>query len=139
MMMHLRNLTAVQERAVIITSTGTQLCCRVSETRNLQVCDFLNDHDTAFSSRYRGCAAFRIRKRKQDTRRRGLYPRMFHGTTSDVCTIRRIEAMMTRIRGKQLEQCTKAAKPAACCPFCPPLFCSNRRKDGEYQKMGGRR
>ena len=135
-MLHLRNLTAAQERAVIITSTGTQLCCRVSEIRNFQVCDFLKDHDTAFSSRFRGCAAFRIRKRKQDTRRRGLYPRMFRGTISRMCTIRRIETMMRRNEGKISEQCTKVANPAARCPYCPPLFCSNRRKDGEYQKLG---
>ena len=57
-MMHLRNLTAAQERAVIITSTRSQLCCRVSEVRNFQVCDFLKDQDMAFSSRSRGCAAF---------------------------------------------------------------------------------
>lgn len=76
-MMHLRNLTAAQERAVIITSTRSQLCCRVSEVRNFQVCDFLKDQDMAFSSRCRGCAAFQIRKQKQDTRRRDLYPECF--------------------------------------------------------------
>ena len=76
-MMHLRNLTAAQERAVIITSTRSQLCCRVSEVRNFQVCDFLKDQAMAFSSRCRGCAAFQIRKQKQDTRRRDLYPECF--------------------------------------------------------------
>ncbi len=112
-MMRLQNLTAAQERAMIITSTGTQLCCRVSEVRNFQVCDFLKDHDTDFSPEYRGCAAFRIRKRKQDTRRRGLYPRVFRGTTPEVCTIRRIETMMTRNGGKLSEKCTKTSNPAA--------------------------
>ena len=76
-MMHLRNLTAAQERTVIITSTRPKLCCRVSEVRNFQVCDFLKDQDMAFSSRCRGCAAFQIRKQKQDTRRRDLYPECF--------------------------------------------------------------
>ena len=45
--------------------------------RNFQVCDFLKDQDMAFSSRCRGCAAFQIRKQKQDTRRRDLYPECF--------------------------------------------------------------
>ena len=110
-MMHLRNLTAAQERAVIITSTRSQLCCRVSEVRNFQVCDFLKDQDMAFSSRCRGCAAFQIRKQKipgEET----FTPNVSRNNSSGVHDSMD-EGHDNEKRRKTIGKCTKTANPAA--------------------------
>ena len=78
-MLRLVNLSPAQERDVVLTVTGTQLLCRVGEVRRLAVCDMLKDHDTPFSRQDWGSTAFLIRKRKQDQRRIGLYPRIAKG------------------------------------------------------------
>ena len=84
-LMRLKNLTPAQNRNVLITVLGTQLCCRVGELKRLQLCDFLMNFDLAFNIRYRGSAAFRIRKRKQDQLRRGLYPHDFYQGQQPLC------------------------------------------------------
>jgi hypothetical protein len=93
-MMRLENLTASEKRDVALTVAGTQMCARVGEIKRLQACDFLKDYDVSYSRRYRGSAALRIRKRKQDRERKGLYPRLFKGTKRSLCIVRRLEAMM---------------------------------------------
>jgi hypothetical protein len=65
-LMRLKHLTPGQRRDVALTVAGTQICARVGEIKRLQVCDFLMDYDVAYSRRYQGSAAKRIRKRKQD-------------------------------------------------------------------------
>jgi hypothetical protein len=95
-LMLLRELTPGQERDVLITVTGTQLGARVGELKRLQVCDLLVDHDVPYSRRFRGSAAVRIRKRKQDQLRRGLYPRLAKGSTARLCVVRRLQRMMAR-------------------------------------------
>ena len=64
--MRLKHLTPGQRRDVALTVAGTQICARVGEIKRLQVCDFLMDYDVAYSRRYQGSAAKRIRKCKQD-------------------------------------------------------------------------
>ncbi len=44
--------------------------------------------------------------------------------------------MMMVTRGLLVsEACTKAARPAARCPHCPPLFASFRKEGGRYPPM----
>jgi integrase len=131
-LMLLRELTPGQERDVLITVTGTQLGARVGELKRLQVCDLLVDHDVPYSRRFRGSAAVRIRKRKQDQLRRGLYPRLAKGSTARLCVVRRLQRMMATRSLQVSDACTKAVRPAARCPHCPPLFASFRRSGGSY-------
>ena len=131
-LMLLRELTPGQERDVLVTVTGTQLGARVGELKRLQVCDLLVDHDVPYSRRFRGSAAVRIRKRKQDQLRRGLYPRLAKGSTARLCVVRRLQRMMATRSLQVSDACTKAVRPAARCPHCPPLFASFRRSGGSY-------
>jgi hypothetical protein len=48
-LMLLRQLTPGQERDVLITVTGTQLCARVVELKRLQVCDLFVDRYVAYN------------------------------------------------------------------------------------------
>ena len=75
-LLQLIGLSWMQRRAVMITVLGTVMCCRVSELANLQICDLLWDFDAAYHAELRGGMAIRIYKRKQDTGRFGLYPRI---------------------------------------------------------------
>ena len=134
-LLRMRNLTLGQQRDVALTVVGTQACCRVGEIKRFQVCDFLPDHDAAVSSRYVGSAALRIRKRKQDRRRRGLYPRLMKGTRPEYCAVQRIKDWIVS-RGLAVSRaCTKRERPAARCPHCPPLFPSFRQDNGSWRPM----
>jgi hypothetical protein len=134
-LMRLKNLTPAQDRNVLVTVLGTQLCCRVGELKRLQLCDFLPNFDLAFHPRYRGSAAFRIRKRKQDQLRRGLYPRLLPGSRTSLCTISRLQQML-RSRGAEVSaRCSKAVAPAAKCRHCQALFVSQRVVAGVQQRM----
>jgi hypothetical protein len=134
-LMQLRKLTPGQRRDVTLTVAGTQLCARVGEIKRLQVCDFLENFDVAYSRRYRGSAAMRIRKRKQDRERKGLYPRLLKGSTKIMCIVKRLRSMMTERRLTVSIRCTKQERPAARCPHCPPLFASFREENGRPLPM----
>ncbi len=54
---------------------GTVMCLRVNEVDQLQFCDVLWGFDAEFDSKYGNTIACRVYKRKQDTARKGLYPR----------------------------------------------------------------
>ena len=133
--MRLTRLSPAQRRDVALTVTGTQMCARVGELKRPQVCDFLEDFDLAYSRRYRGSAAMRTRKRKQDRTRVGLYPRLLKGISRTVCIVRRLRKLMSE-RGLAVSAlCTKGQRPAARCPHCPPLFASFREEDGRILPM----
>ena len=76
MMLELVDLTPAQERSVMITVTGTASCSRVAEVANFQLCDMLWDHDAPYHDELKGGLAIRVWKRKQDTERFWLYPRL---------------------------------------------------------------
>ena len=67
--------------------------------------------------------------------RRGLYLRLLPGSTYELCTIRRITKMMEEDGKRISAQCTKGLNPAARCRHCPPLFSSERRVEGQRQRM----
>ncbi len=89
----------------------------------------------AFSRRYKGSAAVRIRKRKQDRRRQGLLPRLMKGSRPSLCIVRRIQDWMDQQGLVVSRHCTKKQRPAARCPHCPPLFPSFRRVAGSWLPM----
>jgi hypothetical protein len=71
-MLDLVGLTIVQRRDMLICVVGTVMCLRVNEVDQLQICDVMWYLDAAFHAKYRNTFAY---KRKQDTARKGLYPR----------------------------------------------------------------
>ena len=75
-MLALVDLSPAQQRSVLIVAVGTASCCRVAEVGNFQMCDLLWDLDATFHRDLTGGLAIRVWKRKQDTGRFGLYPRI---------------------------------------------------------------
>lgn len=69
-------LTDEQERNALMTASGTVLSSRVVEISFFQPCDFEWELDKLFHPMYEGTAAVRVYRRKQDTGRRGLWPRI---------------------------------------------------------------
>ena len=67
----------VMQRNVLAAVLGVVCCARVSEMAELQACDVLFDFDTLRGSAgYERTAAIRIRKRKNDSTWKGLFPRL---------------------------------------------------------------
>ena len=62
-------------RNTLLTILGTVMCMRVNEVDQLQTCDVLWHFDAAFHVMYGQSLACRIYTRKQDTARKGLYPK----------------------------------------------------------------
>ena len=120
---HLRRLLLLaglsnnQQRAVIITVLGTVMCCRVSELANLQLCDLLWDFDAPYHEDLLGGLAIRIYKRKQDTGRFGLYPRVPPGEL-----VIRLKQFITDLGLRVSNRCTKKRAPGGRCKFCDPVF-----------------
>jgi len=74
-MLDLIGLTITQRRDMLMCALGTVMCMRVNEVDQLQICDVLWRFDAGFHAMYANTLACRIYKRKQDTARKGLYPR----------------------------------------------------------------
>jgi hypothetical protein len=90
-MMELLGLSSAQERDVLMCCTGTALNCRVGEVTFFRICDFLWDHDVPYHEKYRGTAAVRIYRRKQDTKRSGHYPRLGRAMRVEWDLVRRLK------------------------------------------------
>ena len=122
----LLGLSDAQERDVLICCTGTALNCRVVEIVFLQICDFLWDFDMAFHILYRGTAAVRIYRRKQDTGRKGHYPRLGRASNIEWDLVLRLRAYAERRGLRVSERCSKGTAPGAWCPHCTPFFFTER-------------
>ena len=115
-MLQADNQSLAQLRNTMMTVLGTVTCMRVSEVAQLQLCDALWRFDAAFHIKYAESLACRIYNRKQDTARKGLYPR----AGSVVYT--RLLAYTERAGLEVDEACTKERSPGARCRSCMPLF-----------------
>ena len=116
-LLQLIGLSWTQQRAVMVTVLGTVMCSRVSELANLQICDLLWDFDAAYHSELRGGMAVRIYKRKQDTGRFGLYPRIPPGLF-----VEKFRLFIASLGTRTMNRCTKQRNPGGRCPFCDPVF-----------------
>ena len=116
-LLQLIGLSWTQQRAVMVTVLGTVMCSRVSELANLQFCDLLWDFDAAYHSDLRGGMAVRIYKRKQDTGRFGLYPRIPPGLF-----VEKFRLFIASLGTRTMNRCTKQRNPGGRCPFCDPVF-----------------
>jgi len=117
MMLELVDLTPAQEHSVMITVTGTASGSRVAEVANFQLCDMLWDHDAPYHDELKGGLAIRVWKRKQDTGRFGLYPRLPPGRL-----VFRLRKYIAKLDLRVSPLCTKKLNPGARCPYCDPLF-----------------
>ena len=130
----------VMQRNVLAAVLGVLCCARVSEMAELQACDVLFDFDTLRGSPgYEGTAAIRIRKRKNDTLRKGLFPRLGRarrqGTMFDV--VAWLQIYMWRFELTCHPECDRDANDRERCPRCPPLFVQTARR-GKTTKLTAR-
>jgi hypothetical protein len=115
-LLELGGLTLTQTRNLMMTIVGTVMCMRVNEIDQLQICDVLWGLDMEFHPMYQNTFACRIYKRKQDTARKGLYPR----AGSAVFT--RLRSYVDRAGLAVDDDCSKDDAPGARCRACLPLF-----------------
>ena len=75
-MLRLIGLSPVQRRNVVLVACGTVMCARPCEVPSVQACDVHWGVDAAFHSRYEDGVGIKVKKRKNDTARRGLMTRV---------------------------------------------------------------
>ena len=115
-MLDLIGLTITQRRDMLMCALGTVMCMRVNEVDQLQICDVLWRFDAGFHAMYANTLACRIYKRKQDTARKGLYPR------AGGAIFTRLQAYTHLLGIEPSEDCSKGRLPGARCRTCMPLF-----------------
>jgi hypothetical protein len=118
-LLELGDLTPTQTRNLMMTIVDTVMCMRVNEIDQLQICYVLWGLDMEFHPMYQNifaCRMTRIYKRKQDTARKGLYPR----AGSAVFT--RLRAYVDRAGLAVDKDCSKGDSPGARFRACLPLF-----------------
>ncbi len=106
-LLELCDLTLTQTRNLMMTIVGTVMCMRVNVLDQLKICDVLWVLDMEFYPMHQNTFASRIYKRKQDTARKGLYPR----AGSAVFT--RLRAYVDRAG---LDNCSKGDAPGSMSP-----------------------
>jgi hypothetical protein len=115
-MLQLGEQTLADTRDTNLTILGTVMCMRVNELDQRQICNALWRFDMAFHVMYAETLAGRIYKRKQDTARKGLYPRAGKAVYTSLLAY-------TEQAGLAVEEgCTKKRSPGARCRSCMPLF-----------------
>jgi hypothetical protein len=115
-MLELVGLTITQRRDMLMCVLGTVMCLRVNEVDQLQICDVIWYLDAEFHAKYKNTFARRLYKRKQDTARKGLYPR------AGAAVADRLRAYTFQLGVAVSAHCTKRRYPGARCRACMPLF-----------------
>jgi hypothetical protein len=72
----------------------------------------------------------RIYRRKQDTERKGHYPRIGHAAQAEWDIVLRLRKYADLHGLRVSERCTKPKQAGARCWHCPPLFFTTRRVKG---------
>ena len=116
-MLRLIGLSPVQRRNVVLVACGTVMCARPCEVPSVQACDVHWGVDAAFHSRYEDGVGIKVKKRKNDTARRGLMTRVPGSHLQ-----RMMMAYSQEQRLNISPRCTKTDSPGAHCPYCPPFF-----------------
>lgn len=112
----LPSASLADDRNVAILVNGTICSMRAGEIPDLDVCDAIFEIDGE------GTLALRIKWRKNDIFRRGLWPRIGKSKNSSFCPIRRLRDYMQRAGLHISSGCTKATLPASPCYACGRLF-----------------
>jgi integrase len=107
--------TLRQIRDVSIVALGTLCALRVSELTELDVCDLLFDFEP-------GTLAVRVKKRKNDQKRAGLWPRIGHASDPRFDVIHLLRSWLQRARLQVHDHCEKSLHPRSACRVCGRLF-----------------
>ena len=129
----LRDLPFVQQRNILATIVSTICCTRVSEVAALQACDLLYDLDCLRGERqYEGTLAVRINKRKNDSIRKGLFPRLGRPRHSDPAfdVVDWLKEYQLRFGLGKHQGCIRPFRDRQRCPVCPPVFSMAARHGG---------
>ena len=129
----LASASFVIQRNVLAAALTVVCCARVSEMAEIQACDVLFDFDTLRGTAgYEGTAAIRIRKRKNDSIRKGLFPRLGKArranTTFDLVAWLRV--YMWKFKLSKHPDCVRPFQDRERCPLCPPVFAKAARRGG---------
>ena len=98
-----------------IVALGTVCALRVSELIELDVCDLLFDFEP-------GMLAVRVKKRKNDQKRAGLWPRVGRASNPQFDIISLCQAWLARSGLSVQDSCEKARHPRSSCRVCGRLF-----------------
>lgn len=121
-MLELIGLTDEQTRSVLMTCAGTLLSSRVVEVSFFQPCDFLWELDKLFHDQYEGTTAVHVYRRKQDTGRRGLWPRIGRSRRAEWDIVSRLQKHAEKYCLEVSPLCTKGKFPGAQCRHCGNFF-----------------
>jgi hypothetical protein len=128
--LHLPRVTLRDVRDTLIIAIGTLCALRVSEIVQLDLCDVLFDFDSP------GVMALRIKRRKNDTKRAGLWPRI--GLPSnprhDVQALTR--QWMARADLRTHPACEKDRHPRSACRACGSFFSRLEGTSGRAYPVG---
>ena len=129
-------LTECQLRDVLVCATGMALCCRVVEVADYQTCDMLWELNAAYDASYAGTLAVHIYRRKQDTARKGLYPRIGIASRAEWDIAHRLRRHVKRYGLRVDALFTNRQHPGARCRHCPPFFFTlGRGSQGEQERL----
>jgi integrase len=128
--MSLPRPTLTTTRDTLIVALGTVCAMRVSELVDLDVCDVLFDFDAPH------VAAIRIKKRKNDQKRAGLWPRLgpAHHPQFDIQAL--LREWMQRAELHVHAGCEKGQYPRSSCRACGRLFSRIRGTSGTTYTVG---
>ena len=108
-----RSLREIRDTAIV--ALGTVCALRVSELIELDVCDLLFDFEP-------GVLAVRVKKRKNDQKRAGLWPRLAHATNPAFDIIVLLRTWLSRAGLDVSTTCEKTRHPRSQCRSCGRLF-----------------
>jgi integrase len=107
--------TLCQLRDTLIICLGTVCALRVSEVLQLDVCDVLFDFEP-------GVMALRVKKRKNDQKRAGLWPRIGHALSRRFDLIHLTREWLRRADLVVQSNCEKGQHSRSTCRTCGLLF-----------------
>lgn len=124
-----QTLTAFRNKLVLCSSTiGCMRPCEVSWT---QSCDWGFDADANRGLvAFRGGATLNCSQRKQDQVRKGHHMRFGRAADSELDLVYQMGLFFDMAGIRPRPGCTKAARPHALCPVCPPAFPKFQRGPG---------
>jgi hypothetical protein len=122
-MLRMRPDSDRDNRDRLMVALATICCLRVSELIALQLCDVWFDFHTGYGIRgFHGTAAIHVAWRKNDCERKGHHPAIGRALDSALDILHQLRHWMAKHGLIVSPHCQKAARPAARCPHCPPLF-----------------
>ena len=129
-----RHPDLISFRNALVTCTLTMGCMRPGEGALAQSCDFIPNADARKGlPQFEGCSTLVTLGRKQDQERKGHWMRFGRAQDPTLDINHQLGLFMDMAGTRPRSGCTKASRPGARCPVCPPLFpklC--RQTDGSW-------